>query len=222
VVSDGSQKRIAGVEVRQLERIFELLRERLPLVFEANRYFEERTGFHNEAGANNLVDALSHFSTLIEKADDLDEEGQAEQVALLEDHLRRSMMEAFEQVLKFNLSDAAILWHEYLGEVVPRLERGLEIPGATDLKELTQKREKIASLLEMGRQAKRSVSWEDWMEGTGAFAEACNVTDELVDELQAGLVSARLQSQEKRRQLIAAGAVAVALLVGICIGLLIF
>lgn len=57
---------IAGVHGAHIERIFWLLREKLPRVLAANRYFEEQTGLHNEAGRNNLVDALSHLGTLVE------------------------------------------------------------------------------------------------------------------------------------------------------------
>ncbi|MDQ1596672.1 MAG: hypothetical protein QOI70_96, partial [Microbacteriaceae bacterium] len=95
-----SQDKVAGVGVTHIERVFGLLRDKLPRVFEANRYFEERTGLHNQAGTNNIVDAFSHLATLVEHGDELDDYAQGEQVAHLEDHLRRSMMEAFEQVVK--------------------------------------------------------------------------------------------------------------------------
>ncbi len=221
MATPSDEKQIAGVEVAQLERIFRLLREKLPLVFEANRYFEEKTGFHNQAGANNLVDALSHFSTLIENADELGPEGQAEQVAHLEDHLRRSMMEAFEQVLKFRLSDAAALWQDYMREAHPLLERGVEIPGAIELEQLAERREKITSLLEIGRQSKRMTSWEDWEEGTGALVEACEQTDDLIEELERSIASAHFYTRQRRIRLIAIVA-AVAFALGIALGILLF
>ena len=43
--------------------------------------------------------ALSHVGTLVEHAGDLDYDGQGEQVAHFEDHLRRSMMESFESLV---------------------------------------------------------------------------------------------------------------------------
>lgn len=213
---------LAGVDPKQLERVLVLLREKLPLVFEANRYFEEKTGIHNQAGLNNLVDALSHFSTLVQNAEELGPQGQAEQVAMLEDHLRRSMMEAFEQVLKLRLADAAVLWEDYLEEVIPLLESGVELPGARSLDMLTEKRERIAELLEMGRLSKREISWEDWEEGTGALAEACGFTEELLEELEASLIAARLRQRRRQfYQRIAIG-ILIAFAVGFALGILVF
>jgi hypothetical protein len=217
---EGSE--LAKVDPRQLERVLILLRDKLPLVFEANRYFEERTGFHNEAGSNNLVDALSHFATLVENAEQLGPQGQAEQVALLEDHLRRSMMEAFEQLLKFRLADAAVLWEDYLEETMPLLEAGVELPGARSHDELTEKREEIAALLEVGRLSKREVSWEDWEEGTGALAEACGLTEKLLDGLEASLVAARRERRRRRRNHWIAVAILAAFLVGVALGTFLF
>jgi len=217
---EGSE--LAKVDPHQLERVLVLLRDKLPLVFEANRYFEERTGFHNEAGSNNLVDALSHFATLVENAEQLGPQGQAEQVAMLEDHLRRSMMEAFEQLLKFRLADAAVLWEDYLEETMPLLEAGVDLPGARDHQELTEKREEIAALLEVGRLSKREISWEDWEEGTGALAEACGLTESLLEGLEASLVAARRERRRRRRNLWIAAAVLVAFLAGVALGTLLF
>lgn len=214
-------KEIDGVEVDQLERVFTLLRERLPDVFKANRYFEEKTGFHNEAGTNNIVDALSHLATLIEHAETLGTDGQAEQVAHLEDHLRRSMMEAFEQTLKFALSDAAELWDLYLVRVYPPLSAGKDLPGAVPLSTLTDKRQQIAKLLEIGRESKREVSWEYWEEGTGALADACEVAEELCDELNRSLKAAEHWRRNYiRRRAIASGMVLL-FIFGVLLGYLI-
>lgn len=213
-------KEIDGVDIEQLERVFKLLRERLPDVFKANRYFEEKTGFHNEAGTNNIVDALSHFATLIEQAEELGSEGQAEQVAHLEDHLRRSMMEAFEQALKFALSDAAELWDLYLDRAYPLLSAGKEVPGAVSLQSLMEMRQRIARLLEIGRQSKREASWEDWEEGTGALAEASDIAEELCEALNRSIRSAEyVRRRMAHRRLLVAGVVLV-FVVGYLLGYL--
>ena len=214
-------KEIDGVDIEQLERVFGLLREKLPEVYKANRYFEEKTGFHNEAGTNNIVDALSHFGTLIERAEELGPEGQAEQVAHLEDHLRRSMMEAFEQTLKFSLSDAAELWDSYLEEVYPRLASATKIPGAVPVGELIAKREQIADLLEIGRQSKRETSWEDWEEGTGALAEASEAAEALCEDLTRSIQAAKFVRRSERQRLWLVTALAFALAIGILVGYMI-
>jgi hypothetical protein len=94
---------VRGVYVEHVELLFGLINDRLAPVFEANRYFEEHTGIANKAGANNLTEALSHIGTLVEYAHAMDSNEQREQVAFFGDHLRRSMMESFEQVVKARL-----------------------------------------------------------------------------------------------------------------------
>jgi hypothetical protein len=94
---------VRGVYVAHIELLFGLINDRLAAVFEANRYFEEQTGISNKAGANNLTEALSHIGTLVEYAGAMDSDEQREQVAYFGDHLRRSMMESFEQVVKARL-----------------------------------------------------------------------------------------------------------------------
>ena len=209
------------VDPGQLERALVLLRDRLPDVFKANRFFEEKTGFHNQAGTNNLVDALSHLATLVEKAEELGPVGQAEQVAMIEDHLRRSMMEAFEQLLKFRLADVAELWEQYLAEVQPLLDGGRALPGAVGATELLAKREEVARLLDLGRLSKRMVDWDDWEEGTGALADACDLTEELQFELESSIAAAA-RERPRRIWLLLGAALFAALVIGVLLGIIVF
>jgi hypothetical protein len=94
---------VRGVYVEHVELLFGLINDRLAAVFEANRYFEEQTGIANKAGSNNLTEALSHIGTLVEYGHVMNSDQQREQVAYFGDHLRRSMMESFEQVVKARL-----------------------------------------------------------------------------------------------------------------------
>jgi hypothetical protein len=201
----GEPQFIDGVDVEQLKRVFWLLREKLPLVLAANRYFEEHTGFHNEAGHNNLVDALSHLGTLVENAESLGPAGQAEQVAHLEDHLRRSMTESFELVLKYRLGTIADLWDEYMYFVKPRLrddgERGL-----ASYQELEERRTKIQELLDDARSSKRLTTWDEWETGTEALVRACELSDELARRLNESLAATDLEQEAHRsRRLAVAG-----------------
>jgi hypothetical protein len=180
---------IAGVSVEQLERAFWLLREKLPLVLAANRYFEEQTGIHNEAGNNNLLDAFSHFATLVEKAEELRPEQQRDQVTHLEDHLRRSMMEAFEQVLKQRLGDVAPQWDAYVARVRP-LQLAGELPGVASEAELGRLRRRIKVRLDRARASKRETTWEAWQRGTEELVEACDYVEQLETKLREGLAAA--------------------------------
>jgi len=191
---------IDGVDVEQLERIFWLLREKLPRVMAANRFFEEHTGYHNEFGANNLVDAFSHLATLVENAEQLGPAGQAEQVAHLEDHLRRSMMESFEQVLKYRLGEIADLWDEYVYFVRP-LAEGRSTAGVTPLVDLEQRRKELGELLDQGRKSKRLTGWDDWERGTDALIRACGLAEALMHSLQTSLAAVEWYYNERRTTL---------------------
>lgn len=191
------QGTIAGVHVEQLERTFGLLREKLPLVFAANRYFEEQTGIHNEAGNNNLIDAFSHLATLVEKADVLSPDEQRDQVTHLEDHLRRSMMEAFEQVLKQRLGDVAERWDDYITEVRPLVIRG-ELPGLASETELGRLRRRIKVRLERARASKRETTWEDWERGTEELVEACDYVEQLETKLMDGIAAAAAHRRDTK------------------------
>jgi hypothetical protein len=179
---------VDGVDIKQLQRLFALLRDKLPSVMTANRFFEERTGYHNEAGANNLVDALSHIATMVDNAESLGAEGQAEQIAHLEDHLRRSMMEGFERVLKYRLGEIEELWEVYGWFVRPRV-RDKEIPGVVPLPELEAKRDLIRECMEKGRSSKVKTSWDDWQNGTEALTTACDTAEGLMDDLRVSLAT---------------------------------
>jgi hypothetical protein len=187
---------VDDVYIHHIERVFLLLREKLPLVLEANRYFEEETGIHNEAGNNNLVDALSHLSTLVQEAPQLDDNEQRDQVTHLEDHLRRSMMEAFEQVVKLRLGDLAELWEEHMSVARPLIASG-DVRGVAGIDELDRLRRRMKTQLDDGRATKRETTWEAWQRGTDHLVEACRLSDELRDSLEEGVAAAKAKRNER-------------------------
>jgi hypothetical protein len=65
-------------------------------VFAKHREVEAGTAKKNSIGRQNLVETLAHVGVLFQRADQLDRDAQLEQVAFIEDHLRRVMMESFE------------------------------------------------------------------------------------------------------------------------------
>jgi hypothetical protein len=221
--STNSTEAVEGVGVEHIKRVFVLLRDKLPIVLTANRFFEEQTGFHNEAGTNNLVDALSHLATLVEHAAELDDTQQAEQVAHLEDHLRRSMMESFEQVLKFRLGEIAELWEEYIRAGQPSVvyRAGTGEISAPSITELEEWRREIRGLLDRGRESKRAITWEEWEQGTEALVQACIVSDKLITALEYAVTPIR--RADKWRFYAITGASAVTTLgIGIVVGHWIF
>lgn len=189
---------IAGIYAHHLDRLLKLLRERLPLVLESHWYFEDQTGYYNETGAHNLSDALSHIGTLAERAPQLSDREQGEQITQIEDHLRRSMMEGFESVVdSFLASTRNECWAEYILSVSPLVGKG-KLAGASSSQELAAYQRRIERLQRDGRAKKRGTSWEEFEEGAGAFREAADAARELHDRLAHDIALARQYRRDRR------------------------
>lgn len=213
-MSQGKQEAVADVDVRVLERLLLTLRENLMTVFEANRFFEEKTGLHNEAGANNLAEALSHIGTLAQEAPNLSYDEQSAQVALLEDHLRRSMMEAFEKLVKARLGKLSRLWHEYLRKASSLSRRG-KLRGTRAHDDLVALRRTIATELENGRSSKVGTNWRIWKQGAEHLAKAAEASEELMEGLEEVIGAA----QQYRRFQIGVALGLLGLVAGLAVGL---
>jgi hypothetical protein len=195
---------VAGVHVDHLEKIAYVFREKFSRVLAANRFFEEETGLHNEVGHNNLNDALSHLGSLFEGADKMDYEQQGHEVHDLEGHLRRSMMESYELVVRQRLGQIAELWEKHDRLVRPLQERG-ELEGLPPLDQLSGLRVRIRNLINDGRGCKRGHDWDEWEKGTDHLIDACRTASELHDKLGAGLRAAEqhrneLEARERAEQ----------------------
>lgn len=232
-------RRVNGVYLQNLSRLVWILREKYPRVLEADRRFEEETGFRNKLGTNNLVDALSHIGTLFEAAPDSSYDSQRAQITLFEDHLRRTMMEAWEQMLNFQMGEIDKLWYgQYLKEARP-LQNSGDLPGSPSAHQLDVKRKRYVRLLQEGRGFKRGYDWKEWEEGTDKFIEACHEASELREMLEEAIKAAkgiaekrRAQDEENRRhqqtmrrdlgnKVLAAIAIVVSIAAGIGVGALI-
>lgn len=204
---------VLGVYVEHVELLFGLINDRLAPVFEANRYFEEHTGIANKAGANNLTEALSHIGTLVEYAHAMDSDEQREQVAFFGDHLRRSMMESFEQVVKARLGkikDEGLL-DRFNSDVIPLLRQGKLATAPTEESVRTLGAE-TANLLDEGRKLKRENKWSAWDAGAKSFADACDTSNRLVDALRQGIGAAEQHRRDRRNALLGWAALIVAVL----------
>lgn len=182
-------RRIDGVYEEHLTRIMKVMREHYPKVLAANRFFEEETGIHNELGANNLNDSLSHLGTLFEKAAEMSRERQGEEVHDFEGHLRRGMMESYEQVFRIRMGEVDELWAKHERTARP-LQLEDKLHGVPSLDSLDVSRRRCKSLLDKGRAAKRGHDWDAWDEGTEALAEACRHASALAAALDQGVAGA--------------------------------
>jgi hypothetical protein len=190
------RRRVSGVYVENLDRLVWVLREKYPRVLEADRRFEEETDVRNKVGTNNLVDALSHIGTFFESAHDLTFQDQRNQVTLFEDHLRRTMMEAWEQMLDFQAGEIEKLWYEDYLETARPMQQSGELSGSPTASHLDSKRKRYVRLLHEGRGFKRGPGWVEWEKGTDKFIEACEVAAELREELEEAIKAAKGAQQQ--------------------------
>lgn len=193
------EERLYGVCRDHVDRVVLVMREKHPHVLTANMRFEEETGFENKFGSNNLADALSHLGTLVENAENLSYEEQGRQVTLFEDHLRRSMMEAWEQMLDFQLGEIAELNEEYLEKARP-LQVEHKLTGAPTAREIDQLRIQHKHLLEEGRRAKRDADWDSWQRGTDKLIQACASASALRQAVEQAIAAANAHQREVEQE----------------------
>jgi hypothetical protein len=190
-------ERIGGVYREHLERIALVMRDHYPKVLAANRFFEEETGIHNELGSNNLNDALSHLGTLFEGAEKLTFVQQAQEVHDFEGHLRRGMMESYEQIFRQRMGVVHRLWKKHAALARPLQERN-QLHGVPSLEHIASLRRQAINFLDEGREAKRGHDWEAWDRGTEALVNACKKATELSDALDAGIAAAMELRRDRR------------------------
>lgn len=200
MTSAGEDGAWAGLEPEHARRLQDLLAAELPEVFRANRIIEQQTRYVSEAGRNNLVDALSHIGTLAERGSELNSRQQAAQVAKIEEHLRRAMMEAPEEVVRARLADIAKRWDEYQREAAPYRRAGT-LRGVPRHSELEGLRERIDQLMEEARSKKRDeTSWEEWRAAAAHMTEAADLSKELADELEQCIGEALRMTRDRQRE----------------------
>jgi hypothetical protein len=185
---EGIDRICGGVFVPHVERIALVMREHYPKVLAANRFFEEETGIHNQLGSNNLNDALSHLGTLFEGAEDMSFTQQANEVHDFEGHLRRGMMESYEQIFRQRMGDVSTLWDKHDRVVAPLVAKG-KLHGVHSEQDLERLRRRCKALLDEGRAAKRGHDWATWDTGTEALAEACQKATDLKHALDSDLAA---------------------------------
>jgi hypothetical protein len=204
-------ERLNGVFVEHLSRIVDVMRAHYPRVLTANRFFEEETAIHNQLGHNNLNDALSHLSTLFEGAEEMSYEQQYAEVHDFEGHLRRSMMESYEQIYRMRMGDVSKRWEEHAQIARPMQEQG-DLRGVASLDGLDRLRGRCKVLLDRGREAKRGHDWKAWEQGTDALIEGCRAANELNDRLEQSVAAAQQLRRERGRH---RAGIAVTVVVGV-------
>jgi hypothetical protein len=175
-------------------RLATILSVQVPEVFRANRVIERETGYASEIGRNMMVDVLSHLGTLA-AGTHLDHTQQASQLAKIEEHLRRALLEHPEEVVRDRTVDVEERWLTYQREAFPYREQGT-LPNAPRHRELEEMRSRIHTLLESGRSKKPDeTTWEESLTAAADITQAATLTNELADKLEQCVGAA----QERRR-----------------------
>jgi hypothetical protein len=179
-------------------RLTHILREQIPEVFRANRVIERKTGYRSKICSQMMVDVLSHLGTLAQREHELSPEAEASQLAKIEEHLRRAIIEHPEEVLRNRVVDVRALWSTYHREAYPYRQAGT-LHGAPRHQELEELRQRIDVLLEAARRIKPDeTTWDESLGAAASVTEAADITAELADKLEQCIGQAQRFTQERR------------------------
>jgi len=181
------------------KRLLEILSRQLPEAIITDRIIVAKTGYASEICRNMKADVLAHLAILAERQTELDEDQQASQLAKIEEHLRRAIVEHPEEVLRDRLVDVEDLWLEYQRDAVPfRATNELhEVPRHKELEDL---RHRIDALMEGARKTKPDeTTWEESLTASAEMTQAADLASELADKLQQCIGKARQLLATKQR-----------------------
>jgi hypothetical protein len=181
-----------------------VLSEHLPEVFELDRIIEQKTGYASEICKNMKIDVLSHLATLAKRQHELDHDQQASQLAKIEEHLRRAIVEHPEEVLRNRIVDIEDAWVEYQQVAFTYRERD-QLHGVPRHQELEELRQRIAAHLESARSTKPDeTTWEESITAAAQVTEGADLASDLADKLNQCIGEAkRLRKAEEEKAVVA-------------------
>ncbi len=174
-------KYILGVEREIVEEFLQLLRDKYPIVDEANHFIEHNVATSGiNVAITNQRDALSHLCTILTRTDMTMAQKRA-QIANAEEHLRRATIESYE-IAVIILNDRVLdLLEAYKKEVLPLpLEDDPLLSSAPNLEKISSIMRQITDLRDKGRHAKGLNHWDHmWEEGVESFIKAFDLLKQL-------------------------------------------
>lgn len=189
-----------GLSPKNQRRLAKILAEQVPEVITADRVIEQKTGYASEICRNMQVDVLAHLGTLAQGQNNLDEDQQASQLAKIEEHLRRAIVEHPEEVLRDRLGDVGELWVEYQ-QVAFAFREADELHGVPRHKELEILRRRIDVLLEAARKTKaEETTWEESVTASAQMTEAADLASQLADSLHQCIGKAKQLTAGKQKE----------------------
>lgn len=189
-----------GLTQENRRRLSLILTEHLPEVFTLDRIIEQKTGYASEICRNMKVDVLAHLATLAKRQHELSAEQQASQLAKIEEHLRRAIVEHPEEVLRDRIGDIEESWIEYQRVAYVYREKN-ELQGVPRHKELEELRQRIDAHLEAARKTKPDeTTWEESLDAAAQVTEGADLAAQLADKLHQCIGEAHRVRKEKERQ----------------------
>jgi hypothetical protein len=190
----------SGLTPKNQRRLYRILSKHLPEVITADRVIVQKTGYSSEICKTMQLDVLAHLATVAEEQHDFDEDQQASQLAKIEEHLRRAIVEHPEEVLRDRIGDVDTLWAEYQRDAFGLRDKG-ELHGAPRHQELETLRHRMDALMEAARKTKpEETTWEETLTAAAQMTEAADLASELADKLNECIGRARRITEENRRR----------------------
>lgn len=195
---------ICGVERDIIERFLTLVRDKYPRVDEANYFLELNLGTSGiNVAISNQRDVLSHLVTLLTNSD-LSREDKLAQIADAEEHLRRAIIESYEQAVSLKLDQFIKVKAEYETTVLLLKGNSPLLASAPDLTSINARLRTITELREKGRATKARNRWDaEWENGVENLIAAFHHIEELLQTLGPHIVVAHQVRETKKNSLLA-------------------
>jgi len=208
----GEERELTSAIYRSsLEEIVRIFGRDFAPVLKAHQRVEALTGEKNLIGRQNLLEAFGHLGILFAEAPNLSRDDQMKQVAYLADHLRRVMMESFEQEVYVSL---AAMWDQdnqrsvgrlYDAYAAPQIKKGALLQHITpdDLEERLDQIQK--DVLEARKRKVADGDFSEWIAAANELEGAAEELKKLRREVGAAVDAAVANRTAKRRWLISLG-----------------
>ena len=154
---------------------------------------ESKTEIEDRIGQQNLNETFSHVAILFQRATDFDRDQQLEQIAYIEDHLRRVMMEAFEQSVNEMIGELRgkrSLERQYYRRAAPLIRIG-RLQGHITPEQLHYRFDSILRRCLEARKAKvADGGWDEWKTASSELQNAAAETADLQRDIRAAVEAA--------------------------------
>ena len=174
--------KIAGVDIKHLEWLVTIIRDKYSAVKSGVKYLENMEGEYDLTALANIRDFLSHIETSF-KHNIHDKEIEAN-INQAEEHLRRALVEPYHTALDVKLQKFLDEYREYEEAMLPN-EAKYGLSEITDHNAIRHDIHRINTFLNEGRKRKGGNLWDNsWEEGVENFVQGYELAIELHNNLK--------------------------------------